>query len=76
MAKKILAVRLLVDEKTVQQVASFLDVSDEIIGKDELQRRFFDREPVVVDITEMGEETSITMLFAGQILVKEQEENE
>jgi cobalamin biosynthesis protein CbiG len=77
MAKKILAVRLLVDEKQVQQSASFLDVSDEVISKEDLHRRFFDREPVVVDVTELGEEAmAMTLAFTGMILGKEEEENE
>jgi len=77
MAKKILAVRLLVDEKQVQQAASFLDVSDEVISKEDVQHRFFNREPVVVDVTELGEESfSMTLAFVSYILSKEQDENE
>jgi len=73
MAKKILAIRLLADEKQVQQAASFLDASDEIITQDDLHRRFFDREPVVVDLSE--EELSMTLAFIALIINNEQEEN-
>jgi hypothetical protein len=78
MAKKILAVRLLVEEKQVQQAASFLDFGDEVIGKEDLQRRFFDREPVVIDVVEMLEDQAMpaTLAFVGNILLKEQEEKE
>ncbi|GAB6010818.1 hypothetical protein [Viscerimonas tarda] len=77
MAKKILAIRLLVDEKQVQQVASFLDVSDDVISTEDLQRRFFDREPVVVDVTELEEQAfPMTMAFVASILGKEENENE
>ena len=77
MAKKILAVRLLVDEKQVHQAVSFFDTSNEIIGGDDLQRRFFDRDPVVVDVSELLGEDSFGMTagMVGFILSKEQDED-
>ena len=77
MAKKILAVQLLVDEKHVHQAASFFDASDKIISEDDLQRRFFDRSPVVCDVSELEDEAfGMTMGFVGFIMTKEQEEND
>ncbi|GHV31574.1 hypothetical protein FACS1894177_06460 [Bacteroidia bacterium] len=78
MAKKILAVRLLVDEKQVRKATSFLDFGDEVIDREDLQRRFFDREPVVIDVVEMfeGQAMPATLAFVGNILLKELEEKE
>ena len=75
MAKKILAVRLLVDEKQVQQATLFLDMSGEAISTEDLQRRFFDRDPVIVDVTKMEEQAlRMTLAFVALNLQKENDE--
>lgn len=66
MAKKELAVRLLVDEKEVNKALVMLD--QDALSTEELDKRFFSREPLVLDVATLGEEAfTITLAFTALI---------
>lgn len=66
MAKKELAVRLLVDEKEVNKALVMLD--QDALSTEELDKRFFSREPLVLDVATFGEEAfTITLAFTALI---------
>lgn len=66
MAKKELAIRLLVEENVVNKALVILD--QEVLPLDKLNERFFDREPFVLDMEALGEESlSATLAFVALI---------
>lgn len=66
MAKKELAIRLLVDEKEVNKALAMLNV--DVLSPEELDKRFFSREPFVLDVETLGEEAfSMTLAFTALV---------
>lgn len=66
MAKKELAVRILVDEKQINKALVTLD--QDVLSPEELDKRFFSREPFVLDVETLGEEAfTITLAFTAMI---------
>ena len=66
MAKKELAIRLLVEENIVNKALVILDQG--VLPLDKLNERFFDREPLVLDMETLGEESlSATLAFVALI---------
>lgn len=55
MAKKELAIRLLVDEKEVNKALVMLD--QDALSPEELDKRFFSREALLFDVETLGEDT-------------------
>lgn len=72
--KRILAVKLLVDDKVVNRVITSVEEREDFMETEELKRRFFDREPVEIDIAEVDKKGELTAIMALQLLVKELEE--
>lgn len=75
MAKKILPVNLLVEENTVRFLASKFGVN--IQSDEELNEKFFEREPVTFDVETMGDDAmamtaGFTAIIAADILEKQQ----
>ncbi|MFV0341026.1 MAG: hypothetical protein ACK5MA_10460 [Parachlamydiaceae bacterium] len=66
MAKKELAIRLLVDEKEVNKALVMLN--QDALSPEKLDERFFGREPLVFDVATLGEEAfSMTLAFTALI---------
>lgn len=66
MAKKELAIRLLVEEKEVNKALVMLDQN--ALSPEELDKRFFSREALVLDVATLGEEAfTITLAFTAII---------
>lgn len=66
MAKKELAIRLLVDEKEVNKALVMLN--QDALSPEKLEERFFSREPLVFDVATLGEEAfSMTLAFTALI---------
>lgn len=66
MAKKELAIRLLVDEKEVNKALVMLNV--DVLSPEGLDKRFFSREPFVLDVETLGEEAfSMTLAFTALV---------
>lgn len=72
MAKKELAVRILVDEKLINKALVTLD--QDVLSPEEINKRFFDREPFLFDVGLMEEEAlAMTTAFVGLIEADNQE---
>lgn len=66
MAKKELAIRILVEEKEVNKALVILGL--DVLSPEELDKRFFSREPFVLDVETMKEEAfSIRIAFVALI---------
>lgn len=66
MAKKELAIRLLVEEKEVNKM--FVLLGQDVLSQDELNKRFFEREPLLFDVETLGDEAlPIIMAFTAII---------
>ncbi len=66
MGKKELAIRLLVDEKEVNKALVML--SQDALSPEQLEKKFFSREPLVFDVETLGEEAfSMTIAFVALI---------
>lgn len=66
MAKRELAIKLLVEEKEVNRVFALL--GEDVLPQEELNKKFFDREPLLLDVEKFGEESfPITMAFVAII---------
>ncbi len=76
MAKKELAVRLIVDECHVNMATSFVG---EILSPEDFDKKFFSRDkPIVIDVSEMSDgdkesEMGMTMAFALFVIAKDAE---
>ena len=72
MAKKELAIRLLVEETEVNKALVVLGL--DVLSPEELDKRFFSREPFVLDVETMEEEAfSVTVAFVALIEADNQE---
>ncbi|WP_353124184.1 hypothetical protein [Dysgonomonas capnocytophagoides] len=72
MAKKELAIRLLVDEKQINKALVTLD--QDVLSPEEINKRFFDRKPFVFDVDLMEEEAfAMTVAFVALIEADNQE---
>lgn len=66
MAKKELAIRLLVEETEVNKALVMIGL--DALYPDELEKRFFSREPFVFDVEKMDEDAlSMTIAFVAMI---------
>lgn len=76
MAKKELAIRLLVDENSVRFAASQFGCN--IQSDDELNEKFFERDPIVFDVDTLGDDAfamtaAFTAFLVADVLEKEGE---
>lgn len=67
MAKKELAIRLLVDEKEVNKALVVL--GQDVLSPEELNKKFIDREPVIFDV-ESAEDDAFGMVLAFVALIE------
>ena len=66
MAKKELAIRLLVDKKDINKLFALL--GEDVLSAEELDKRFFDRDPLIYDLEELGADAfSITAALVAII---------